>query len=273
MEGAGVRLRRAFGYHDIPRFDPFLMLDDFRSENPNDYRRGFPWHPHRGIETITYVLKGAVEHQDSMGNKGVITSGDVQWMTAGGGIIHQEMPQVMEDGILLGFQLWANLPASHKMMKPRYQEVKAVEIPTVTTGETDVKIICGTYNSVRGPVNDIITTPVFLDVTVNPHGEFSFLTPADNAVFCYMIEGSGYFCEKNIDSSILEKHRAANQDVVLFSQGDCLQAHTDDQPMRFLFLMGKPINEPIAWGGPIVMNTQAELEIAFDEYENGTFIR
>ncbi|HOY33192.1 MAG TPA: pirin family protein [Bacteroidales bacterium] len=274
MEGAGVRLRRAFGYHELPRFDPFLMLDDFRNDHPDDYKKGFPWHPHRGIETITYVLKGEIEHQDSMGNKGVIGAGDVQWMTAGSGIIHQEMPQVKGDGILLGFQLWANLPASHKMMPPRYQEVKSSEIPEVVS-DTNCRIcvICGEYNGVSGPVKDIITHPVFLDISVPPDTEFSLPTPAENNVFCYVIEGAGYFCEKNVDAEIAEKNYAGNQDILLFSEGEKLVAHTGESNLRFLFLMGKPLDEPVAWGGPIVMNTQEELEVAFEEFENGTFIK
>ncbi len=274
MEGAGVRLRRAFGYHNIPQFDPFLMLDDFRNDDPADYIKGFPWHPHRGIETITYILKGEIEHQDSMGNKGVIAAGDVQWMTAGSGIVHQEMPQVKGDGVLQGFQLWANLPASHKMMKPRYQEVKSNEIPQVVSeGNCSIRIICGDYEGVSGPVKDIITNPVFLDISVPLDTEFNLPTPAENNMFCYVIEGAGYFCERDEDVKIIEKNYAGNQDILLFSEGENFIAHTRESNLRFLFLMGKPLGEPVAWGGPIVMNTQEELETAFEEYDKGTFIK
>ncbi|HPB25521.1 MAG TPA: pirin family protein [Bacteroidales bacterium] len=269
MEGAGVRLRRALGYHDVPAFDPFLMLDDFRNDHPEDYIKGFPWHPHRGIETITYMLKGEVEHQDSMGNKGVISAGDVQWMTAGSGIIHQEMPQPGGDGVMLGFQLWANLPASRKMMKPRYQEVKSSEIPEiVTSGNCSVRVICGSFEGTAGPVKDIITDPVFLDVRVPAAGEFVLPTPADDNVFCYVIEGEGYFGEEGSGGE-----KAENRDLLLFSEGSHFRVHTLENAVRFLFLMGKPLKEPVAWGGPIVMNTQEELQTAFEEFDNGTFIK
>jgi len=269
MEGAGVRLRRALGYHDVPDFDPFLMLDDFRNDHPEYYIKGFPWHPHRGIETITYMLKGEIEHQDSMGNKGVISAGDVQWMTAGSGIIHQEMPLPGGDGVMLGFQLWANLPATHKMMKPRYQEVKSSEIPEIVTPANGlVRVICGSFNGTAGPVKDIITDPVFLDVSLPAASEFVLPTPADNNVFCYVIDGEGYFGE---EGSGVEQ--AENRDLLLFSEGSHFRVHTLDTAVRFLFLMGKPLKEPVAWGGPIVMNTQAELKIAFEEFDNGTFIK
>jgi len=274
MEGAGVRLHRAFGYYDVPAFDPFLMLDDFRSHNPDDFRKGFPWHPHRGIETITYVLKGEIEHQDNMGNKGVISSGDIQWMTAGSGIIHQEMPQVKDDGVLLGFQLWANLPASHKMMKPRYQEVKNTEIPEISDKSgCKVRVICGSYNGTTGPVKDIITDPVFLDVSIPAETELIIPTGADHNGFCYVIDGEGYFCKKDVSKEIAAKHFAENKDILLLSKGEELVVHTKEKNIRFLFLMGKPLGEPIALGGPIVMNTNEELDIAFEEFENGTFIK
>jgi len=274
IEGAGVRLHRAFGYHDVPAFDPFLMLDDFRSHNPDDFRRGFPWHPHRGIETITYVLKGEIEHQDSMGNKGVISSGDVQWMTAGSGIIHQEMPQVKDDGVLLGFQLWSNLPASRKMMKPRYQEVKSAEIPEISDKSgCRVRVVCGTYNGTTGPVKDIITDPVFLDVSIPAQTELIIPTDADHNGFCYVIDGEGYFCKKDASQEMSEKHFAENKDILLLSKGEELVVHTKVKNLRFLFLLGKPLGEPVAWGGPIVMNTNEELDIAFEEFENGTFIK
>ncbi|HOV11167.1 MAG TPA: pirin family protein [Bacteroidales bacterium] len=269
MEGAGVRLHRAFGYHDVPAFDPFLMLDDFRNEHPDYYIKGFPWHPHRGIETITYMLKGEIEHQDSLGNKGVISAGDVQWMTAGSGIIHQEMPQPGDDGVMLGFQLWANLPAKHKMMKPRYQEVKSSEIPEIVTpANCRVRVICGSFSGTTGPVKDIITDPVFLDVIVPAASEFVLPTPADNNVFCYIIEGAGYFGEEGSGGE-----QAENRDLLLFSEGTHFKVHTLEKAVRFLFLMGKPLKEPVAWGGPIVMNTQEELQTAFEEFDNGTFIK
>jgi len=269
MEGAGVRLHRAFGYHDVPAFDPFLMLDDFRNEHPDYYIKGFPWHPHRGIETITYMLKGEIEHQDSMGNKGVISAGDVQWMTAGSGIIHQEMPQPGDDGVMLGFQLWANLPAKHKMMKPRYQEVKSSEIPEIVTpANCRVRVICGSFSGTTGPVKDIITDPVFLDVIVPAASEFVLPTPADNNVFCYIIEGAGNFGEEGSGGE-----QAENRDLLLFSEGTHFKVHTLEKAVRFLFLMGKPLKEPVAWGGPIVMNTQEELQTAFEEFDNGTFIK
>jgi len=274
IEGAGVRLHRAFGNYDVPAFDPFLMLDDFRSHNPDDFRRGFPWHPHRGIETITYMLKGEIEHQDSMGNKGVISSGDVQWMTAGSGIIHQEMPQVKDDGILLGFQLWSNLPASHKMMKPRYQEVKSAEIPEISDKSgCNVRVVCGSYNGTTGPVKDIITNPVFLDVSVPEETELIIPTTADDNGFCYVIEGSGYFCRKETSREIATKNVAENRDILLLSKGDELAVHTKEHKLRFLFVTGKALGEPVAWGGPIVMNTNEELDLAFKEFENGTFIK
>jgi len=274
MEGAGVKLHRAFGYHDVPGFDPFLMLDDFRSDKPDDYRKGFPWHPHRGIETITYILKGEVEHQDSMGNKGVIATGDVQWMTAGSGIIHQEMPQVSGDGTLLGFQLWANLPASHKMMRPRYQEVKSSEIPEIVTDTNcRVRVVCGSFNGASGPVRDIITSPVLMDISVPAHAEFVMPTPEEHNVFLYVFEGAGFFCEKETEEKNTKDFYADNRSLLLFEKGSSLALHTDNETLRFLLMTGRPIGEPVAWGGPIVMNTDAELEIAFEEYENGTFIR
>jgi quercetin 2,3-dioxygenase len=274
MEGAGVKLNRAFGYYDTPLFDPFLLLDDFRSNNPDDYIKGFPWHPHRGIETITYLIKGSVEHADSLGNKGVIASGDVQWMTAGSGIIHQEMPKVSADGKISGFQLWANLPASHKMMKPRYQDIKSADIPEIMTADNcKIRVVCGSFEGTKGPVTDIITNPVFFDITIPSGTEFSLPTSFTDKVFCYVVDGDGYFCEKIQDESVLQKHHAANQNVVLFTPGDRLVAHTKENSMRFLFLLGKPLNEPIAWHGPIVMNTEAEIELALNEYRSGTFIK
>ncbi len=274
MEGAGVLLNRAIGHQDLPKFDPFLMLDDFRSTNPADYRRGFPWHPHRGIETITYLIQGAVEHADSLGNKGVIESGDVQWMTAGSGIIHHEMPVVKLDGILFGFQLWANLPASHKMMPPRYQDIKSTSIPEViTASQCKVRVICGTFENTQGPVTDIITNPTYLDIEIPAHTEFCLPTEAEHNLFCYVIGGAGYFCGTTQDETILKNHYAENKTVLLFNHGEQLAIHTHESTMRFILCAGKPINEPIAWHGPIVMNTDAEIETAFDEYQSGNFIK
>jgi len=284
IEGAGVHLKRAFGFHEVGEFDPFLLLDDFRSNTPEEYLAGFPWHPHRGIETITYVLQGRVEHGDSMGNAGVIASGDVQWMTAGSGIIHQEMPKGREDGAMGGFQLWANLPASHKMMAPRYRGVESAEIPEVKLkAGALVKVICGEVGGVKGPVQDVVTDPEYLDVTVPARSEFSRQVKPGHTALAYVIEGKGYFDQQR-DSFAYEMVGAnyfdykrdcliGSASLILFSDGDRLEIHTAEDPVRFLLFAGKPIREPIAWYGPIVMNTQAELRIAFQEYQDGTFIK
>ncbi|MBI5048947.1 MAG: pirin family protein [Deltaproteobacteria bacterium] len=267
IEGAGVHLKRAFGYHQMPYLDPFLLLDDFHSTNPSDYLRGFPWHPHRGIETITYVLQGRVEHGDSLGNQGVISFGDVQWMTAGSGIIHQEMPKGREDGLMWGFQLWANLPASHKMMEPRYRGIKREQIPEIRldTG-VKIKLICGNVNNVRGPVQDIIIDPEYLDVTVPSKTEFTHHVQAGYTVFAYVIKGEAYFD--------LNKERAIGaENLVIFEHGDEVKISTEKEGARFLLISGRPLREPVAWRGPIVMNTQEELKIAFEEYERGTFLK
>ena len=267
MEGAGVRLRRAFGYAD-PSLDPFLLLDDFHSSDPNDYLAGFPWHPHRGIETITYMLHGKIEHGDSMGNKGVIGSGDVQWMTAGSGIIHQEMPKNNpNDPFLAGFQLWANLPASHKMMDPRYRDITNEQIPEVSINDNiRVKIICGEINGVKGPVQDIVTDPEYLDVYIGPNSEFKHAIDNMHNVFAYVIEGEAFF-----DPS--QEEIVDEENLVIFREGDEVIVNTKDSPTRFLLISGKPIGEPVAWRGPIVMNTEEELRLAFSEYNNGTFIK
>jgi len=266
MEGAGVRLNRAFGFHEVPLFDPFLLLDDFGSGNPDDYLPGFPWHPHRGIETITYMIEGEVQHGDSLGNEGVIGTGDVQWMTAGSGIIHEEMPKRRE-GMMSGFQLWANLPSSDKMMNPRYRDIRSNEIPEVTLGDlAKAKIIAGEIDGVKGPVQDIVTDPEYLDVTVNPNSEFRHKIDDDHNVFAYVFEGEAFFDIDKTEICVLKN-------VILFGDGEEVVVTTEDEHVRFLLISGKPIREPVAWRGPIVMNTKEELQMAFDEYRNGTFIK
>jgi redox-sensitive bicupin YhaK (pirin superfamily) len=284
IEGAGVHLKRAFGFSEAPLFDPFLLLDDFHSENPDDYLKGFPWHPHRGIETITYVLRGDVEHGDSMGNKGVINSGDVQWMTAGSGVIHQEMPKGDDSGLIWGFQLWANLPASRKMMDPSYRDVKSEQIPEVTfENGVRIKVICGEVNGVKGPVKDIVIDPEYLDFMIPPGSEFIHPVKDGHTVIAYVIEGKGYFCrEKNPFTYEVEGTNyfdiqrnlfVDSESLVFFDKGDQVFASAGDEPVRFLLISGKPIGEPVAWYGPIVMNTQEELRIAFEEYQKETFIK
>jgi len=284
IEGAGVHLKRVFGFSQVPMFDPFLLLDDFRSDNPEHYIKGFPWHPHRGIETITYVLRGDVEHGDSMGNKGIISSGDIQWMTAGSGIIHQEMPQGDADGLMLGFQLWANLPKSRKMMEPRYRDVKSRQIPEVVLENgTKIKIICGKVGGQEGPVRDIVIDPEYLDVTVPARSEFLHPTKRGHTVFAYVIDGKGYFCqEKNPFSYEIEginyfdmdrEPYVGNETIVLFDDGNQVMVSTEGEGVRFLLISGRPIGEPVAWYGPIVMNTEEELQIAFEEYRSGNFIK
>jgi len=267
IEGAGVHLRRVFGFNEVPLLDPFLLLDDFRSDIPEHYLKGFPFHPHRGIETITYVLKGDVEHSDSLGNKGVIGSGDVQWMTAGSGIIHQEMPKGDVQGCMYGFQLWANLPTGDKMMDPRYQELQSGEIPVVedSSGAT-IKIIAGEVAGVKGPVRDIIIDPEYLDVTVPAHSSLSRATRRGHTVLAYIFEGHGVFSGENAP-------QASNGILVQFEDGDEIRVRTDARSVRFLLISGKPLGEPVAWKGPIVMNTQKELDVAFEEYRLGKFIK
>ncbi|MCR4308690.1 MAG: pirin family protein [Deltaproteobacteria bacterium] len=266
IEGAGVHLKRAFGNQEAPRLDPFLLLDDFRSDDPSKYLPGFPWHPHRGIETITYVLQGDVEHGESMGNRGDITAGDVQWMTAGSGIVHQEMPRGDAQGRMGGFQLWANLPASHKMMDPRYRDVKRSEIPEVSmAGGAKVKIVCGRVNGVQGPVRDIVTDPEYLDVAVPKGASFTHSIKRDHTVFAYVIEGSACF-----DPG---RDPYARETLVHYGEGDAVSITAEKEPVRFLLVSGKPIGEPVAWYGPIVMNTSEEIRIAFEEYRKGTFIK
>ena len=285
IEGAGVHLKRAFGYSQVPQFDPFLMLDDFHTSIPDEYLPGFPWHPHRGIETITYILEGRVAHGDSMGNAGIIGAGDVQWMTAGSGIIHQEMPKESPTGTMWGFQFWANLPASHKMMKPRYREVKAAEIPEVSLANgVKIKVVAGEVDGVKGPVRDITIEPEMLDIKVPAGTVFAHALPAGHTAFAYVLEGEGYFddCRDAYAYEIVghgwtDLERRCNcqpETVVLFEHGgDTVQVTTTDQPVRFLFVAGRPLKEPVAWYGPIVMNSQEELRVAFEEYQNGTFIK
>ncbi len=271
IEGAGVHLKRGFSHEQVPLFDPFLLLDDFRSDTPSKYLKGFPWHPHRGIETITYMIDGVVEHGDSLGNSGVIRPGDVQWMTAGSGIIHQEMPKGDSDGRMGGFQLWANLPASHKMMDPRYRGVSAESIPLVeTSGGVRIRIIAGTILGTQGPVKDIVTEPEYYDVTVPAGAVYEHSTKPDTNVFAYVIEGRGSFAEP--DENLVHEY-SGNGTVILFDAGERITVKTEDEAVRFLLIAGRPIGEPVAWHGPIVMNTREELMHAFEEYEKGTFLK
>jgi hypothetical protein len=283
-EGAGVHLRRAIGFGPVERYDPFLLLDDFRSDHPEEYVKGFPWHPHRGIETITYVLRGDVEHQDSLGNRGVIGPGDVQWMTAGSGIIHQEMPKGDARGAMHGFQLWANLPAADKMMDPRYRGFSAAEIPTANDpGGATVTVIAGSVGGVTGPVRDVVTGPEYLDVSLPAGRSFTHATLRGHTVFAYVIGGRGVFCDQKdpyayeavADRYVDPKRERLIGDghLVFFGDGDQVTVSAEADPVRFLLVAGRPIGEPIAWYGPIVMNTQAELRTAFEELERGTFIK
>ena len=285
LEGAGVHLRRAFGFGDTTEFDPFLLLDDFRNDRPDDYRAGFPWHPHRGIETITYVLAGNVEHGDSLGNRGNLGAGDVQWMTAGRGIMHQEMPQGDAQGRMHGFQLWANLPSSLKMTAPRYQDIKAGEVPEVIDDDgTRVRVVCGDFWGKRGPVEGVAADPRYLDVFVPPGKRKTLAVELERHAFAYVFEGSGSFraasepfgvlTEKTDGlNEILVREQTGNRSLVLFDSGDEVTVQAGDEGIRFILVSGKPIKEPVAWHGPIVMNSQAELQQAFSELRQGTFIR
>jgi len=265
MEGAGVRLNRVFG-EDNSKLDPFLLLDDFHSDNPDDYIAGFPWHPHRGIETITYMLHGMVQHEDSLGNAGIIEAGDIQWMTAGSGIIHQEMP-ARTDGLMGGFQLWANLPSLHKMMDPRYQEVKKTQIPEISPSEgVKAKIICGEISGTKGPVQDIVTDPEYLDVSIDPQSEFKHRIKNGHNVFAYVIDGEGYFDES-------KEYLVSKDNLVIFNDGEEVLISTDKNKVRFLLISGRPIGESVEWHGPIVMNTKEEIRTAFQEYREGIFIK
>jgi hypothetical protein len=283
VEGAGVRLRRAFGFGNTSDFDPFLLLDDFRNERPEDYLAGFPWHPHRGIETITYVLSGSVEHGDSMGNKGTIGSGDVQWMTAGRGIIHQEMPKGDADGRMHGFQLLANLPGALKMTSPRYQEVKASQIPVVREDDgTEIRVICGAYGSTKGPVEEVAAEPTYLDVFVPPGKRRRLPVETTRHAFAYVFRGNASFCNASGPLAVPTEPAgwsdatppvdAGNRALVLFDRGDEVVVQAGPEGVRFLLVSGRPLGEPVAWYGPIVMNTQEQLRQAFDELERGTFL-
>lgn len=284
VEGAGVRLRRAFGFGATSDFDPFLLLDDFRNDTPEDYFAGFPWHPHRGIETITYVLAGTVEHGDSMGNHGAIAAGDLQWMTAGRGIIHQEMPRGDATGRMHGFQLWANLPARLKMTTPRYQEVKAAEIPEVTADDgTRARVICGSFWGKKGPVEGIAADPVYIDVSVPPGKRAVLPVETTRHAFAYVFAGAGKFCNASAPLAVPTEPvgwldttpptEADNRSLVLFDSGDDVAVQAGDEGIRFLLVSGKPLQEPVAWYGPIVMNTQQELQQAFQELNEGTFLK
>ena len=283
IEGAGVKLRRAFGFGNTAEFDPFLLLDDFRNDNPQDYRAGFPWHPHRGIETITYVLNGAVEHGDSLGNRGTLGAGDVQWMTAGSGILHQEMPQGDERGRMHGFQLWANLPASLKMTDPRYQDIVGRDIPEVVDDDgTRVRVICGSFWGKTGPVEGVAADPRYLDVWVPPRLRKTLPVESSRHAFAYVFEGSGSFRDASAPRAVRTEwvgdasgtpELTGNRFLLLFDTGDEITVQAGDAGIRFLLVSGRPIAEPVAWRGPIVMNTEAELRRAYAELQDGSFIK
>ncbi len=284
IEGAGVHLRRAFGQNEVPDLDPFLLLDDFRSDDPRLYLEGFPWHPHRGIETITYVLSGQVEHGDRLDNKGVIAPGDVQWMTAGSGIIHQEMPKGDSAGRMHGFQLWGNLPSSLKMTAPRYQEVKAAEIPEVTDDDgTHVRIVAGNFWGKTGPVQGVAAEPVYLDVSIAPGRRKKLPVETTRHAFAYVFAGGGKFCNASGPLSVPTEGvgwldtappaEADNRSLVVFDRGDEVEVQAGEEGIRFLMVSGKPLGEPVAWYGPIVMNTQQELKDAFEDLDRGTFLK
>ncbi len=284
IEGAGVKLRRAFGFGNTSDFDPFLLLDDFRNEHPEDYLAGFPWHPHRGIETITYVLKGTVNHGDSLGNTGTLGAGDVQWMTAGSGILHQEMPKGDQQGKMHGFQLWANLPSSLKMTSPRYQDVPALEIPEITDDDgTVVRVVCGSFWGKKGPVDGIAADPRYLDVWVPPGKRKTLPVETSRHAFAYIFEGSGTFSNSSKPFDVktdnvgeigtTPSEETGNRTLVLFENGDEVTIQAGNQGIRFLLVSGKPLEEPVAWYGPIVMNTEEQLRQAYAELHNGTFIK
>ncbi|MGE5629182.1 MAG: pirin family protein [Solirubrobacterales bacterium] len=263
VDGAGVKLVRVIGFHDTKEFDPFLMLDAFDSHNPEDYVKGFPWHPHRGIETITYLIKGDIEHRDSLGNKGSILDGQCQWMTAGSGIIHQEMPQPSER--MLGVQLWLNLPAKDKMTAPKYRSITMKDIPVIEEKGSRIHIISGQYKDFKGAFFGDYVKALYMDVELEPGAEIIMDTKAEDTLFVYIVEGEAFFGAK--EELVKEKH------AILFNQGDKFYAKGSGGGIRFLLMSGKPLKEPVAWGGPIVMNTKEELEIAFKELDENTFIK
>ena len=285
MEGAGVKLHRAFGFTDPQMADPFLLFDDFRNEKPKDYLAGFPWHPHRGIETITYVLAGTVEHGDSLGNRGSLGAGDIQWMTAGSGIMHQEMPQGDANGRMHGFQLWANLPSSLKMTDPRYQDIKAAEIPEVIDDDgTVARVVSGEFWGKTGPVDGIAAEPVYLDISVPPGKRKTFKVDTYRSAFAYIFAGSGSFSdaskpfgvltEKELDGEELTfRDQSGDRTLVVFDTGDEVTVQAGEKGIRFLLVSGKPIQEPVAWHGPIVMNTRQQLNQAIRELQAGSFIK
>ena len=284
IEGAGVKLQRAFGFGKTKDFDPFLLLDDFRNESPADYLAGFPWHPHRGIETITYVLAGSVEHGDSLGNTGKMTAGDVLWMTAGSGILHQEMPKGDGHGRMHGFQLWANLPSHLKMTDPRYQDIPSSAIPEVTDDDgTRVRVVCGEFWGQKGPVEGVAADPSYIDISVPPNKSKRLKVETTRNAFAYVFAGSGTFrdasdpravlTESAVDPNAAPKYDVSNHSLVLFDRGDEVAVQAGPEGIRFLLVSGKPIEEPVAWYGPVVMNTQQELQQAFQELRKGTFIR
>jgi len=285
MEGAGVELYRAFGFTDPTELDPFLLFDDFRNDNPLSFEKGFPWHPHRGIETITYVLEGNVDHADSLGNSGSLGAGDIQWMTSGSGILHQEMPKGNSKGQMHGFQLWANLPSELKMTNPRYQDVNSSEIPEIFEDDgTRVKVIVGSFWGKTGPVDGIAADPQYLDIYVPPGVKKTFPVDTYRKTFAYIFDGSGAFDSASIPTGVLlEKEirgeelnirdMSGNRTLVSFDTGDFITVQAGENGIRFLLISGKPIQEPVAWHGPVVMNTREELVQAFDELKNGTFIK
>jgi len=284
LEGAGVHLRRAFGFGQTDEFDPFLLLDDFRNEDPDAYVAGFPWHPHRGIETITYVLAGTVDHGDSLGNRGSLGSGDVQWMTAGSGILHQEMPKGDPGGRMHGFQLWANLPSALKMTSPRYQDVPSGEIPAFTDDDgTTVRVICGDFRGKKGPVDGIAAEPRYLDVSVPAGVSKRLKVETSRHAFAYVFEGAGSFKAASQPQAVRTDRvgpggeettdLTGNRSLVLFDSGDEVGVQAGPEGIRFLMVSGQPLEEPVAWRGPIVMNTQDELRQAYEELRTGTFIR
>ncbi len=281
IEGAGVHLRRAFGFGSTNEFDPFLLLDDFRNDVPDEYLAGFPWHPHRGIETITYVLAGDVEHGDSLGNRGTLGSGDIQWMTAGRGILHQEMPKGDAQGRMHGFQLWANLPSSLKMTAPRYQDIKSQDVPEVVDDDgTRARVLCGEFWGAKGPVEGVAADPRYLDVSVPPGTLKRIPVDRTNHVFAYVFAGDGSFRDASDPQSAINEltgqrddAAAGNRSLVLFDRGDEITVRAGEEGIRFLLVSGRPIEEPVAWYGPIVMNTEQELRQAFLELNTGTFIR